>query len=137
MKFHPDMIANVLSLNETTKNYQVTFNSWDENDLKVHIVDNIVKFPDNDDGIYFSKHNKVLFRKLCEDNKSNMIEGLNNLKNVGGNNKGISKSQYKRAPVARKIYHIVGAPDLQILRMIIIQNIINNFPVTVEDIEIA
>ena len=103
----------------------------------MHIVDNIVKFPDNDDGIYFSKHNKVLFRKLCEDNKSNMIEGLNNLKNVGGNNKGISKSQYKRAPVARKIYHIVGAPDLQILRMIIIQNIINNFPVTVGDIEIV
>ena len=49
--FHPEMIANILSLNEMTKKYRVTFDSGDENAFKVHIVDKIFKFPANDDGI--------------------------------------------------------------------------------------
>ena len=49
------MISNVLSLNEMTKNYRVTFDSGDENCFKVHIWDKIVKFPANDDGVYLSK----------------------------------------------------------------------------------
>ena len=36
-KFHPDMIANVLSLTEMTKQYQVTLTSGYENDFRVHI----------------------------------------------------------------------------------------------------
>ena len=38
--------------------------------------------------------------------------------------------------MARKLYHIVGAPTLQNLKTMIRQNIIQNFPVTVEEIEI-
>ena len=34
------------------------------------------------------------------------------------------------------MYHVVGAPTLQNLKMMIRQNIIHNFPVTVEDIDI-
>ena len=41
------MIANVLSLNEMTKKYRVTFDSRHENSFEVYIGDNIVKFPDN------------------------------------------------------------------------------------------
>ena len=59
-KFHPEIIANVLSLNETTKRYRVKFNSGDDYYFNVNIVeDNIVKFPDNYDGIYCSKSDKV------------------------------------------------------------------------------
>ena len=57
-KFHPVMIVNVLILNETTKKYQATFDSGDENSLKVHIRDKIVKFTANNDGIYLSKPGK-------------------------------------------------------------------------------
>ena len=52
------MISNVLSLNETTKEYRVTFDSGDEYAFKVHIRDMIVEFPANDDGIYISKPDK-------------------------------------------------------------------------------
>ena len=54
-KSHSEIISNVLSLNEMTKKYRVTFDSGDENGFKVHIGDKIVKFPANDDGIYLSK----------------------------------------------------------------------------------
>ena len=39
--------------------------------------------------------------------------------------------------MARNIYHMVGAPTLRDLKMILWHNIIHNFPVTVEDIEIV
>ena len=39
--------------------------------------------------------------------------------------------------MARNIYHVVEAPTLINLKMMIRKNIIQNFPVTVEDIEIA
>ena len=38
--------------------------------------------------------------------------------------------------MARKLYHMVGAPTFRKFKMMIKQNIIKNFPVTVEDIEI-
>ena len=49
------MIKNILSLNKITINYRITFDSGDENTFKVHIGDNIVKFPENDDFLYISK----------------------------------------------------------------------------------
>ena len=77
------MIANVLSLNETTTNYLVTFDSGDEYSFTVHIEDKIVKFTANDDGIYLSKPDKNFFGKMADWEKRDMIEGLNNLKTMG------------------------------------------------------
>ena len=68
-KFHLEMIANVMSLNETTKKYQVTFNSGYENAFKVHIGDTIVNFTANDDGIYLIKLDNKFYRKLAEEKK--------------------------------------------------------------------
>ena len=39
--------------------------------------------------------------------------------------------------MTKNIYHMVGAPTLQNLKMMIRQNIIQNYTVTFEDIEIA
>ena len=80
-KFHPETIANVLSLNEMNKKYKVTFDSGDENDFKAHIGDNIVKFPAIDGGLYLSNPDNI-FRKVAEENKMNTIELLNNLQTV-------------------------------------------------------
>ena len=101
----------------------------------MHIGDKIAKFPDNDDGIYLSKPDNI-FRKVSEE-KKNMIEGLNNFKTMGAKKKGFRKFQYKTALLAIKLYHMVGAPNLRNLKTMIRQNIIQNFPVTVEDIEIT
>ena len=61
-----------------------------------------------------------------------MTKGLNYLQLLGENKKSFSKCQYKRALVARKLYHTVGAPSLQIFKMMIRHNIIHNYPVTVD-----
>ena len=73
-RFYLQMIANVLSLNEMNKIYQVTFNSGYEHDLRFHIGDKIVKFPDNYDRIYLGKSDKNIFMKFAEENKMNIIE---------------------------------------------------------------
>ena len=62
----------------------------------VHIGDNISKFPTDDDGIYLSKTDKIVFRKVAEYNKRNMIEVLHYLKTLGSTKKGFRKTQYKR-----------------------------------------
>ena len=64
--FHPWMISNVLSLNEMTKKYIVTFNSGDENDFNIHIGDKIVKFLADTDGLYLINRDKISFRKVSE-----------------------------------------------------------------------
>ena len=74
--------------------------------------------------------------KWLKREKRKTIEVLNHLKMVGENRKGFIERQYKMALVARKIYHMLGAPTLRSLKMIIRQNIIKNCSVTVEDIEI-
>ena len=42
------MIENVLSLDEITNKYRVTFDSRDDNTFEVHIGNKIVKFQAND-----------------------------------------------------------------------------------------
>ena len=67
------MIANVLSLNEMNKKYQVTFKSGYENSFRVHIGDKIVNFIANDDGIYLSKPDNWFLKKVAEENKRKII----------------------------------------------------------------
>ena len=57
----------------------------------MHIEDDIVKFLANDEGIYLSKPDKKLFRKVEELNKRRLIEGLNNLQTEGQNKKFLIK----------------------------------------------
>ena len=85
------MIAKVFCLNEMTKKYGVAFNSIYENASKVHIGDNLFKFPENDDRICFSKPDRKFFRKVAEENKMNMIKVVNNFQIVRKKKKGFSE----------------------------------------------
>ena len=76
----------------------------------MHTGDKTVKFPANNYRLYLSKPDKNVFREADEEKKMKIIEVLNNLQTVGENNKVFRKRQYKRSLVARKIYHMVGAP---------------------------
>ena len=130
------MISNVLSLNEMTKKYIVTLNFGDKYYFRIHIGDKFLKFPADDEGLYLIKPDSFYFRKVDEYNKINIIEGIKNFQNVGENRNGFSERQKKRVLATRNIYHMVGAPSLRKLKMMIRQNIIQNFPVAVEEIEI-
>ena len=59
------MVSKALILNEMTKKYRVKLYSVDENDFKLNIGDNIVKFPANNDGFYLSKLDDI-FREVAE-----------------------------------------------------------------------
>ena len=60
-----------------------TFNSGYENYFKVHIGDKLFKFLINYEGLYLIEPDKTYFRKVSEDRKSNIIEGLKNCKPWG------------------------------------------------------
>ena len=66
-----------------------------------------------------------------------MIEGLGNLQNLGENKKYFRAHQNKGKLATRKLYHIVGLPALRNLKTMIRKNIIHNFPIRVQYIEIA
>ena len=76
----------------------------------MNIGDKIVKFPDNCDGLYLGKPDKNCFSKLAEEKKRKTVEELKHCKPWVKKNKCFSERQYKRSSVARKIYHMVGAP---------------------------
>ena len=50
---------------------------------------------------------------------------------------GFTKNKFKRAQDASLIYHQLGAPTMENTKMIIFQNLINNYPVTTEDINLS
>ena len=76
----------------------------------MHIGYEIFKFPANDDGVYFSKPDQFFFRKVDEENKISIIEGLKSLQNVSENKKGFSETPVKEI--------ISGKKDLSIGRSI-------------------
>jgi hypothetical protein len=56
---------------------------------------------------------------------------------VAENRKGYTLRQFKRAKEARKLYHIVGTPTMNNFKSLLRMNVIQNCPVTVEDVNIS
>jgi hypothetical protein len=56
---------------------------------------------------------------------------------VAENRKGYTLRQFKCAKEARKLYHIVGTPTMNNFKSLLRMNVIQNFPVTVEDVNIS
>ena len=56
---------------------------------------------------------------------------------VEENKKGYTERQFKRAKEARALYHKVGTPMVENFKGLLRQNLIQNCPVTIEDVIIA
>jgi hypothetical protein len=56
---------------------------------------------------------------------------------VAENRKGYTLRQFERSKEARKLYHIVGTPAMNNFKPLLQMNVIQNFPVTVEDVNIS
>jgi hypothetical protein len=56
---------------------------------------------------------------------------------VAENRKGYTLRQFERAKQARKLYHIVGTPTMNNFKSLLWMNVIQNCPVTVEDVNIS
>ena len=56
---------------------------------------------------------------------------------VAENRSNYTTQQFERAKEARKLYHNIGAPTIENFKYILKGNMIQNCPVTVEDVKIA
>jgi hypothetical protein len=72
---------------------------------------------------------------LIEDQKE---DGASNLiSTVAKNRQGYTLRQFRRAKEARRLYHIVGIPTVNEFKSLLRMNVIQNCPVTVEDVNIS
>ena len=85
---YPDMIENIIILNEINKIW-VSLEQGDINTFQLQIGDNNGNLTANNDDIYISKSDNKFFMKVAEENKNNLIEGLNNQQTVIQNNNGL------------------------------------------------
>jgi hypothetical protein len=56
---------------------------------------------------------------------------------VAKNRKGYMLRQFERAKEARELYHIVGTPAMNNFKSLLLMNVIQNCPVTVEHVNIS
>ena len=88
-----------------------------------------MRFKENEDGIYaINMTNK---EKIKIENK------VSHVNSIADNLKHFSYKQQTQAKRARELYHILGMPLMRYLKNIIKMNLIKNYPVTEEDIDIA
>ena len=64
-------------------------------------------------------------------------ESNNLVATIAENHLGYTQRQFERARTARKLYHNVGTPTVENFKALLRSNVIQNCPVTVEDVNIA
>ena len=118
--FHPEGIANILSLKNVSDRHHVWFNSADDNAFHVKGSDGDKIFTQSDEGLYYmdmsSVTNGKAFVTTVDDKKSSY-----------------TVRDYKRAEAARKLQVIVGRPELKDFVRYIDSNQILNSPFTRQD----
>ena len=157
--FSEKVIANLLALNEVCEKYHVTFDSKKENAFNVKLNDGrVMKFSCDKEGMYLyspgeheeqvethhvqleSDHSQVKFERVHNEEVGPRIRNVNNRRRKGRNKiyvEGYTRREVERAARARRMYHSLTAPDIAELKKFIRQNIMQNFPVTTEDIILA
>ena len=120
--FDERAITNILSLDNVTKKYRVTYDSGKDTAFLVHKPDVIIRFERSPSGLYYH----------APENRSIMM-----LNTIDDNKKKYSNRQYSRALVARELYTKIGCPSINDFKQLVKNCLINNCPVTIEDIKIC
>ena len=120
---HDDAITNILSLKNVIKKWRTTFDSMKNNgDFIVHTPDGEIRFIMHESGLWYYdlREGGLCFLQTVEENASKYTE-----------------RQYKRAKLANDIYIKIGCPSVKDFKHLIANNLINNCPVTIEDVKNA
>ena len=130
--FHPEGIANILSLSRVKDKYRVTFDSKNGNKFVVHKDDGTTRiFSQSKQGLYYYAVGDNI-KKTDTKTKYTKIETAFNT--VEENKKNYSKRDVSRATLARKLQRAIGRPSLQKYIDIVERNLLPNCPVTRQDI---
>jgi hypothetical protein len=121
--YHPEGIANILSLSRVKKNFRVTFDSEKENVFKLIRPDGTVRmFNESSSGLYFSTMEPV---------------GTTMVTTIEQNKAKYSKADYMQAVLARKIQATIGRPSTKEFTRIVKEGLLPHCPITAEDIAAA
>jgi hypothetical protein len=118
--YHPNGIANILSLARVKEKYRVTFDSGTKNQCIIHKKDGSTRcFQQSRRGLYFLEtgETSTVLVNTVDDNKSNY-----------------TNRDYSQAVLARKIQNIIGRPSTRRYLVIIDKNKLLNCPITRDDI---
>ena len=128
--FHPDGIANILSLSRVKTKYWITFDSNENNEFIVHKPDGSTRnFKESNCGLYYH-------------DTSTVVTGVSEARTVlittvAGNASNYTPADYSRALLARKTQQIIGRPSMRDYIRYVENNLIPNCPVTRRDIVAA
>ena len=126
--YHPDGIANILSLSKVKEKYCVTFDSDINNQFIVHRPDGTQQiFQQSSRGVYF------LDMSLTPQ-PVNGTRGTVLVTTVADNAYSFSNADYSQAVLARKIQKIIGRPTTQAFIYFIENNLLPNCPVNRRDV---
>ena len=132
--FDPDVIVNIFRFADLVDKHRFTYDLAKEDTFLVHMPQKIVKFKRSPEGLYFHqapKKYKATLDKPIDMKLSHMVT------TVSENIRGYTLRQCKHAKAARKLYHNMGTPAMESFKALLRLNIIQNCPVTVEDMTIA
>ncbi|MGC8547339.1 MAG: hypothetical protein ACP5MU_06790 [Thermoplasmata archaeon] len=145
--YDPTMMANIFGLSEMVDRCRVTFDSDVEDAFVVHVKDGKIKFSRTPEGLYAYKPTKRYLAEVTESKQMSPPSEHGTTFNYRGksflvttlmeNRKGYTQRQFEDAKRARKLYHIVGCPTIENFKTILRQNIIQNCPVTLADVDLA
>ena len=121
--FHPEGIANILSLYNLTKKFRVTFDSANEDGFVVHKADGHHQyFKPSNDGLYYLNTD-------VRQKDSTLL-----LNTVKKNENRFTKRDILRAQAARKLQNTIGRPPLRRFIEIVKFNLLPNCTTTIQDI---
>ena len=126
--YHPDRIANILSLSKVKEKYRVTFDSDKNNQFIVHRADGTqLVCQQSSRGLYF----------LDTSLTPQPVGGANGtvlVTTIADNANSFSNADYAQAVLARKIQKIIGRPTPRAFIYFIENNLLSNCPVNHRDI---
>ena len=126
--YHPNGIANILSLSKVKEKYRVTFDSDQNKQFIVHRPDGTQRvFQQSSRGLYF----------LDTSNTPRPVTGTDGtvlVTTVADNANNFSNADYAQAVLARKIQKIIGRPTTRAFIYFIENNLLPNCPVNRKDV---
>ena len=128
--FHPDGIANILSLSRVKTKYRITFDSDMTNEFIVHKPDGSTRnFKESSRGLYY------------HDTSTEVTGGAETgtalVTTVADNASNYTHADYSHALLARKTQQIIGRPSTRDYIRYVENNLIPSCPITRRDIVIA
>ena len=126
--YHPNGIANILSLSKVKEKYRVTFDSDQNNQFIVHRNDGTQRvFQQSPRGLYFLD-TSLAPHPTAGTNSTVLITTVADKAN------SFSNADYAQAVLARKIQKIIGRPTTRAFIYIIENNLLPNCPINRRDV---